>query len=308
MSLSSRALQTSLWVASLILLGCAGDGGTRNVEPPRSITPGAKKYFYFSSDDSATKVLLTEKGKEALAGSSVIAGIDPGGDVQSATFQKSVQDMKDAGWSVHVYLEGPGGPTDGKWDPEECVRIHRAAESLGEQGIPADDECKKDAEPWMVRWNGTRFLTYLEGQLARMAQLALPVDSVEVDNLARGGYGAGQQKPLADFVSWFAAARGRAKSNARLLLKNIETTAELDTTVEGTRREMVADFMIVEEYIENENKGRWCDLVLAARKHGIATALSWDTNHFHAETDDLGKDLVLAGPEQAKRKAWACPA
>lgn len=35
--------------------------------------------------------------------------------------------MRANGWLIHVYMEGPGGPTGSSWSPDECQRVQAGA-------------------------------------------------------------------------------------------------------------------------------------------------------------------------------------
>jgi hypothetical protein len=290
----NQRISCALLAPLLVTLACSP------TTPPSTLTPqGApREYFYFSSDHDAGTVLSTPESAARLEGARVIAGVDPAGELSSTEFRGSVEELRADGRGVHVYLEGPGGPTGDSWASDECERIHRAAVSVG-LTVPAGDDCGNDGAAWMKEWNESGFLRYLEAQLQQLARY--DIYSVEVDNLARAGYGAGR-KPLSEFIASFSAVANRAGSGAKLLLKNVETTEELSKTLAHSDRKAIADYLIVEEYLDDQ----WCDIAKAARAHDIQVAFSWDTNHFHAEVDDRGRDLVLAGPKQSARKSFRC--
>jgi hypothetical protein len=243
--------------------------------------------------------LTTTQAKAALAKyTNVIAGIDAGGSTNSPDFLSQVQAMRARGWRLHVYLEGPGGPTGSSWAADECVRVQTAARIYVSKPIPAGDSCQNDSAEWMKEWNQTGFFKQLQQQLIDLQPLG--VESVEVDNLYRAGYGDGDgAKPLSDFIVRFN--NGKAANNRiKLLLKNIGSPAELDALVAASPRAAIADYMILEE----DYKSQWCSLQSTGKKHGIVAAFSWDTFDYHAEVDSSGKDLVLAGPT---RSPTACP-
>lgn len=299
--MNDRAL--SLGCLVVLALGCACDSSRGSADEPAEVPEPAGQqtpasYFYFSSDDDAVDV-LSEPGAIAVLGdATVIAGIDPGGDLESSEFQERIDALRAQGRRLHVYLEGPGGPTGDAWTADECERITAAATSVG-LSVPEGDDCGDDDAPWLSAWNESGFLLHVEHQLALLSDY--DVYSVEVDNLARAGFGE-DQAPLSEFLALFADARARAGSAARLLLKNIESGAELEDVVQGGERELVADYMILEEYLAED----WCELATTAKEHAVTAAFSWDTYHFHAEVDDRGRDLLLAGPMQAERRRFDC--
>ena len=207
--------------------------------------------------------------------------------------------MRTNGWRLHVYLEGPGGPTGSTWAPDECQRVQAAARIYVSVPVPASDRCQDDNAAWMREWNQTGFFRQLQQQLIELQPLG--VDSVEVDNLSRAGYGDGAAQTLSDFIIRFN--NGKAANNTiKLLLKNIATPAELDALVAASPRSAIADYMILEEGFQNQ----WCALQSRARQYGIVAAFSWSTFDYHAETDNSGTDLVLAGPEQSSRQRFVC--
>lgn len=282
-----------------LLLACGG-GGVPGPTPTPTPTPGALTYFYFSSGHKALNVLTTPQAKSALAKySDVIAGIDVGGDTSSPDFLSSVQKMRTQGWRLHVYLEGPGGPTGNSWAPDECVRVQNAAKIYVAKSIPVGDHCQDDNADWMKEWNQTGFFKQLQQQLSDLQPLG--VVSVEVDNLYRAGYGNGAT-PLSDFIVRFNS--GKAANNPiKLLLKNIGSPSELDTILAASPRTAIADYMILEEDLKNQ----WCALRSTGKKYGIVAGFSWNTFDYHSEVDSNGKDLVLSGPAQSERQSFACP-
>ena len=296
---SSRILSLAL---SSLLLACGSGGGDTSAPSPTPVptpTPNVQTYFYFSSGYDALGVLETAQARTALAGyGRVIAGIDAGGDTTSNDFLSRAQKLRAQGWRLHVYLEGPGGPTGNSWSPDECLRAQNAAKIFDQSIIPPTDKCQDDNADWMKEWNQTGFFKQLQRQLSDLQPLG--VDSVEVDNLYRAGYGDGL-KPLSDFILRFN--NGKAANNpVKLLLKNIGSPAELDAILAASPRASIADFMIVEE----DFKDQWCALRSTGKKYGIVTAFSWNTFDYHAETDSNGRDLVLAGPMQSERQKFSC--
>lgn len=266
--------------------------------PPELPGSPPERYFYFSSDDDAVDVLSEPSSVEALGAATVVAGIDPGGDLESEEFVERADALREQGRRIHVYLEGPGGPTGDDWTPDECERIKAAATDAGVT-VPANDDCGDDDSPWLREWNESAFLVHVERQLAALS--SYDIYSIEIDNLARAGFGL-EQRPLSELVALFAATRERAGSSARLLLKNIESSGELLAVLDDSERELLADYLILEEYLKDD----WCAIAATARERGLTAAFSWDTYHFHAETDELGRDRVLAGPKRAERRRFAC--
>lgn len=288
-----------------LLLACGGGGGGSSGgpgSPPTPIaTPDALTYFYFSSAHKALDVLTTPQAQSALAKySGVIAGIDVGGDTASSDFLNRVQKMRTQGWRVHVYLEGPGGPTGNSWTQDECARIQNAAKIYVAKSIPVGDHCQDDNADWMKEWNQTGFFKQVQQQLSDLQPLG--VVSVEVDNLYRAGYGSGAM-PLSDFIVRFNSGK-TADNPIKLLLKNISSPAELDAILAASPRTAISDYMILEEDFKNQ----WCTLRSAGKKYGIVAGFSWNTFDYHSEVDSNGKDLVLSGPAQSERQRFACPA
>lgn len=293
-----------------LLLSCGGSGNaptptptpTPTLPPTTTLsttTPSAPSYFYFSSNYDALSAIATNRAKAALSGyTSIVAGIDAGGNTGSPAFLSRVQNFRAQGWRLHVYLEGPGGPTGGSWSADECLRVQYAARLYGTQSVPVGDRCQQDNADWMKEWNRTGFFKLLQQQLIELQPLG--VESVEVDNLHRAGYGSGA-KPLSDFIVRFN--NGRAPGNTiKLLLKNIESPAELDAILAASPRAAIADYMILEE----DFKSQWCPLQSRGKQYGIVAAFSWNTFDYHAETDSNGKDLVLSGPATRERQNFTC--
>ena len=313
----SKLSSTTIKILSIASIGllqaCGGGGGDTTPIPiptppalpattpatPPAPEPGVPSYFYFSSEHDAFTVIDTAQAKAALANyTNVIAGIDAGGDTTSKDFLSRAQKLRAQGNRLHVYLEGPGGPTGTSWSPDECLRIQNAAKIYVSKPVPVGDSCQDDNADWMKEWNQTGFFKQLQQQLSDLQLLG--VESVEVDNLYRAGY-ANDLKPLSEFIIRFN--KGKAANNPiKLLLKNIGSPAELDALMAASPRTAIADNMILEEDLKNQ----WCGLQSTAKKYGIATAFSWSTFEYHAETDSNGKDLVLAGPSQSERRNFSC--
>jgi len=290
-----KFLTLALCSLSLACGGCRAPGPS----PTPTTTSGSLTYFYFSSGHKALEVLTTPKAKAALATySAVVAGIDADGDTSSPDFLSRVQKMRTQGWRVHVYLEGPGGPTGNSWAPDECVRVQNAAKIYVTKSIPANDTCQDDNADWMKEWNQTGFFKQLQQQLSELQPLG--VESVEVDNLYRAGYGDGAT-PLSDFIVRFNSGKS-ANNPIKLLLKNIGSPAELDTILAASPRTAIADYMILEEDFKNQ----WCALRSTGKKYGIVVGFSWNTFDYHAEVDSNDEDLVLSGPAQRERQTFAC--
>ena len=291
--------------------GGGGGGGGGDNTPAQSLAPapaavpapvpalGAQTYFYFSSGYDAFGVLGTAKGNGTLAKyTNVIAGIDAGGVTTSSDFSSRAQKLRAQGWRLHVYLEGPGGPTGSSWGKDECSRVQAAAKIYGSKPVPAGDTCGNDNADWMKEWNQTGFFKQLQQQLTDLQPLG--VESVEVDNLYRAGYADGL-KPLSGFITRFN--NGKAANNPiKLLLKNIGSPAELDALLAASPRAAIADYMILEEDLKNQ----WCALQSSGKKYGITAAFSWNTSDYHAETDSTGKDQVLTGPLKIERQSFSC--
>ena len=285
---------------SSLLLACGG-GNTPIPTPIPTPTPipNTQTYFYFSSGHDPLSILGTPQAKATLAKyNNVIAGIDAGGNTASNNFLSQVQNLRAQGWRLHVYLEGPGGPTGNSWSQDECLRIQNAAKTYVSKPVPVGDHCQDDNADWMKEWNQIGFFKQLQQQLSDLQPLG--VESVEVDNLYRAGYADGL-KPLSEFIVRFN--NGKAANNPiKLLLKNIGSPAELDALLAASPRSAIANFMILEEDL----KSQWCALQSTGKKYGIVAAFSWSTFDYHAETDSNGKDLVLAGPSQSERQSFSC--
>ena len=286
-------------LAAFTLCACGGSGASDTPAPMPTPTTGAPTYFYFSSGNDAPSVLGTAQAKAALAKyTQVIAGIDAVGDTASSDFLSQAQKLRAQGRQLHVYLEGPGGPTGNSWSPDECLRVQNAAKIYVSKRVPVGDHCQNDNADWMKEWNQTGFFKQLQQQLSDLQPLN--VESVEVDNLYRAGYAKGL-KPLSEFITRFSNAKA-ANNPIKLLLKNIGSPAEIDALLAASPRAAIADYMILEEDL----KSQWCSLQKTAQKYGITTAFSWSTFDYHAETDNNGKDLVLAGPTQSERQSFGC--
>jgi hypothetical protein len=292
-------------LASLLLsAGCGGGSSDAAAPAPAPApapnpAPGGSAYFYFSSNNDALSVLTGSDAKAKLATySSVIAGVDAGGDTQSADLVIALQHLRSVGFRLHVYLEGPGGPTGSAWSADECARIHAAAKQYVNAIIPPSDTCQDDSASWMIQWNDAGFFKQLQQQLVDLN--AMGVESVEVDNLYRAGYGPGL-KPVSDFVTRFQSGRP-AGSSIKLLLKNLGSASEVDAILSSVSRPTIADFMIVEE----DFKPQWCSIAKASKRYGVNTVFSWDTNNYHAEGDTSGRDLRLAGPVFPERITFGC--
>ena len=243
--------------------------------------------------------MTTNQSKAALAKyTNVISGIDAGGDTSSADFVSKAQKLRAQGWHLHVYLEGPGGPTGSSWSEDECLRVQKAAKLYVSKTVPVGDHCQDDNADWMKEWNQTGFFKQLQQQLSDLQ--SLDVESVELDNLYRAGYGDGA-RPLSDFITRFNNGKP-ANNPIKLLLKNIGSPAELDAIIATSPRSAIADYMILEEDLKNQ----WCALQSTGKKYGIVAAFSWSTFDYHAETDNSGKDLILSGPAQSERQHFAC--
>lgn len=290
-SASLRTVSNLTLFSLLVACGSAAGASAAMADVPT--------YFYFSSGHEALTALTTNQAKAALTKyTNVIAGIDARDSTSSPEFLSRVRNLRAQGWRLHVYLEGPGGPTGSSWSADECARVQNAAKRYVSKSVPVGDSCQDDNAEWMKEWNQTGFFYQLQQQLIDLQPLG--VESVEVDNLYRAGYGTAA-KPLSDFIVRFN--NGKAADNSiRLLLKNVGSPDELDAILAASPRAAIANYMILEEDL----KDQWCALQSAGKKYGIVAAFSWNTFDYHAETDSSGKDLVLSGPAQGQRQGVIC--
>lgn len=217
-------------------------------------------YFAFSSEHPVSPRMIESLSKKYDG--NVMIGVDANSDYQS-----TLKAARGAGARLHVYVEGPGGPTDKEWSSDELARIKKAARG---QGI---DTSRSD---WMKRWNSGPWKDHTFNELSKFKQQGF--ESAEIDNLYRG-LGDSPQR-LVDFYRDYAG-RFRAGQLPKVLLKNIDGP-QMEALGQAVRsgqlpREMFSDFHIFET--SAGNPGRPSRL---AAELGIRTLISRDTNDYAA--------------------------
>lgn len=217
-------------------------------------------YFAFASEPiSADKVhRLVERH-----GSNVMVGIDPTYEGSEVTDRAA----QEAGARRHVYLEGPGGPTDGEWDDDEYRRIKGAA-----QGVGIDT----DHRNWMKPWNQHGWKEHTHNQLREFKKQGF--ESAEIDNLYRGL--GDSPRNLVNFYQEYDSWH-RQGDVPTLMMKNVDRD-QMQAVVQAVEsgrlsRKMFSDFHIWEKSagpLEGQQK--------LADQLGIRTVVSHDTNHYDA--------------------------
>lgn len=216
-------------------------------------------YFAFASDTLSPRAVskLAERYK-----GNVMIGIDVNSDY--AATEKAA---RAGGARLHVYLEGPGGPTNKRIASDELARMKKAA---GDQGI---DTRRSD---WMTEWNRRGWKPHTLKQLREFKQRGY--ESAEIDNLYRG-LGNSPER-LVDFYKEYA---GWYKNGEvpKALLKNI-SGPQMDALATAIRngqipREMFSDFAIFETSAGSPGRS-----MKIGSELGIRTLLSYDTNDYRA--------------------------
>ncbi len=224
-------------------------------------------YFAFSSEP------LPPRAVQRLANrhhGNVLIGVDAGTDIgvrPGSDYEATVRAARAAGARLHVYIEGPGGPTLDRWNPGELERIRRAA---ARQGI---DTRRPD---WLARWNAGPWKNHAFEQLREFKRQGF--ESAEIDNLYRA-LGNRPERLVAFYREY--AEQFRAGHLPRVVLKNINEP-QMRALVAAIRsgdlpREMFADFHIYET--QAGPRGRSAEL---AAELGIRTLLSHRTHAYQA--------------------------
>ena len=219
----------------------------------RVLAPGSSRrrppsYFAFSSQP------LGPEGVASLAkryGPNVMIGVDP----TQPGWEPTDLAARRLGLRRHVYLEGPGGPRDDRWNPATRRRLAAAAR---EQGI---DPCRSG---WMRRWDANGWKAHTLAQLRRFA--SQDFESVEIDHLERvldddwSGF-------LGEYARWFESGQV-----PRLTLKNVDGP-RLRALIRAVRwgelpRPMLGDFHIWQSTRPKDGADR------LAQELGIRTLVS----------------------------------
>ncbi len=222
-------------------------------------TPPA--YFAFSSDHPISpRAIQSMAGK--YGGKNVMIGVDANSD-----YGATLKAAREAGTRLHVYVEGPGGPTGKKWTADELGRIENAARK---QGIDTRDP------KWMDKWNKTGWKAHTFEELGKFKKQGF--ESAEIDNLYRG-LGDSPQK-LVDFYREYAGKFQKGEL-PRALLKNIDgpQMQALGAAIRSGQlpREMFSDFHIFESSAGNPSTPS-----RLAAELGIRTLVSRDTEQYAA--------------------------
>ncbi len=229
---------------ALLAAGCSS--------APRPASPG---YFEFACEPIAPERVseLADRYPQGL-----VVGIDANSEAEP-----TVAAARRAGARLHVYLEGPGGPTGESWTPDELERIQEAART---QGIDTADM------GWMKQWEQWGWKTYTLEQLKRYRSQGF--ESAEIDNLYRN------PQSLVDFYREYAGW-WRQGLVPRAVLKNAsaeEIRAISAATGSGEiPRAMFADYAIFES-----SAGDPSEPVRLAAELGIKTIISQDTYDYRA--------------------------
>lgn len=216
---------------------------------PRYDSP--PKAFAFASETLATERIRDLSRRHA---GNVLIGLDANSEHRNALLAAQSE-----GARLHVYLEGPGGPTGESWAPDELERIRLAAASVGLRGTD-----------WQARWEAGGWKVYVFGQLRRFHDLGF--ESAEIDNLYRV-----EPDPVAfyrEYAEWWS--RGLVP---RAMLKNLDGP-EMEAVLAAVPRPMLADFAIFET-----SAGDPTASVQASARAGIQTVISRNTFEYDAFGD-----------------------
>ncbi|MCA9793847.1 MAG: peptidoglycan-binding protein [Candidatus Eremiobacteraeota bacterium] len=206
---------------------------------------------------SAVKDLVSRHGRN------VMIGVDPTYEGWQATDRAA----KEAGARRHVYLEGPGGPTGDKWDPEEKQRVVRAARG---QGIDTS------RPGWMKEWNSTGWKNHTHDQLKDFKKQGF--ESAEIDNLYRGL--GDSPRRLVDFYKEYAGWHSQGDVPS-LLMKNVDKP-QMQAVVEAVNRGDLPRSMFSDYAIWETSAGPLEGQERLARQLGIRTLVSDDTYNYAA--------------------------
>lgn len=209
---------------------------------------GPPAYFAFSSQP-----LLTDRVTELARHyrGNVLIGVDANSEAENVVLA-----ARRGGARLHVYLEGPGGPTGATWTRDELERIELAARQVGLSG--AD---------WQKRWDEGGWEVSTFQQLRHYHDLGF--ESAEVDNLDRV-LGTELVPFYQDYAGWYQ--QGLVP---RVVLKNVgpETYARLKAA--NLPREMFEDYAIWESSCGDAQESS-----RASAELGIQTLVSPDTYHY----------------------------
>lgn len=220
-----------------------------------SSAPRPAGYFEFACEPIAPERVNELAG---LYPQGLVVGIDANSEAEA-----TLAAARRSGARLHVYLEGPGGPTGESWTPDELERIQAAARA---QGI---DTGRKD---WMTRWEQRGWKSYTLEQLKRYRSQGF--ESAEIDNLYRN------PQSLVDFYREYADW-WRQGLVPRAMLKNVslEDMQALSAAIGSGEipRAMFSDFAIFES-----SAGDPSEPVRLAAELGIKTMISQDTYDYRA--------------------------
>lgn len=188
---------------------------------------------------------------------------------------------------IHLYLEGPGGPTGSRVDDDEYKRIKAHAEAV------AIDTGDRD---WITQWNRDGWPIYFR-KYSWPKAVEGGFYSIEIDNLYR--HLNATHRDIGAFLRWFDEEFFEA-GKPKLLLKNcgvkrLKTVKDLIS--EGSlRREALAEFAIMEDSALKSDETME-QVSEASGKLGIQTLESNNTWDYQAEGkyEVARADIVIAG-------------
>ncbi len=278
------------------------------VDPPAERGPGLRKprqvdgavaaavrpppaFFTFASPTDevpgrANGIPVSEiRGAISRYGTNVMIGFDRGaisdadlramrerrpGDIQNPALRFAVQQRV----RLHVYVEGPGGATGGRWSDDEKKRVRAAADSVGIRiGDPSDPR-----DPGARAWRDHGWRQFTRHQLTELRRAGF--ESAEIDNIDASTVGKDPRRTLAflgDYARWH-----RDGEVPTLMLKNMsdaQTNAPLTAIASGQLpRAMLSDFAIAERDAGQDRDALARSLATA----GIRLLHSNDTRNYDA--------------------------
>lgn len=161
--------------------------------------------FFFNCNDGISRARL--KQIKAKYGTNVLIGVDPGPEIDpSDVAQEMIDNIKELGFGLHIYLVGPGMMT---WSAGERAQIKMQAES-----VQIDTNKKKWHDEW-IDWGWRDFVEYRFQYYYKTHN----AHSCEIDNL---------DSALGDdpdaYVEYYKELFGNLKQKnipVKLMLKNL---------------------------------------------------------------------------------------
>ena len=186
------------------------------------------------------------------------------------------------GADLAIYVEGPGGPTDGVWNPGEMDRVRHAGSKVA---IPPGLSWNQ----FLQRWKAGKWKEYTFKQLETFRSQGF--GAAEIDNLDQVFGDDADASKLVEFLKEYGALV-LAERAPRLILKNISERrlARVAALIAAATlsREVLSDFHIAED-----GSGAPSAQTREAARIGIQTLFSHESGRYRA-FGRHSSDVILA--------------